>query len=165
MRNKKNIVIMAISAVILISIIIIIGISTRSIKEKIPSENSNKDNILKPVDMNNLENAKVENGEKINISESIVSDKEINGLKITNTVLKTEQETSLFTADIVNKSGKDFSGGMLVLEFTDNNGRIFATLNASIDPIKASETGKISAKTTADIIYSKDYSIELISNE
>ena len=58
------------------------------------------------IDMNNTENAKVEEGIKENTSKKLLEEKEYKGLKIKNIELKAEGGISKLTATIENKSGE-----------------------------------------------------------
>ena len=170
MKSKKKAIII-ISIVAILIIIAIIGIYVfEKNKDKGNLSGENTDvalneqkgtETLKPVDMNNLENAKIEDKEKVNTSEEIMKEREVGNLKLTNIVLKTDDNTSLFTADVENTSEEDYAGGELRLRFQDNSGNNFAILEASVPPIKSKEKSQIAVKTTADIVYAKDFSVEV----
>ena len=159
-RKKIIIITSAILAVLLIAVIVFAIAKSHSNSTGPNGIEIPKDAKLKPVDKSNLDNAKLENDEKINVSEELTKDKEIDGFKITNIELKTENNASVLTADVVNNAGKDFKGGMLILHFKNNKGEEFATLYASVDAIKKGKEGSISAQTTADIVNAKDFSVE-----
>ena len=164
MKSKKKAIII-ISIVAILLIIAIIGgyvFEKNKGKGNLSSENEIKGTeTLVPVDMNNLENAKIEDKEKVNTSEEIMKEREVGNLKLTNIVLKTDDNTSLFTADVENTSEEDYAGGELRLRFQDNSGNNFAILEASVPPIKSKGKSQIAVKTTADIVYAKDFSVEV----
>lgn len=158
---KKRIII--ISTIVLIIVItgVIIGFTINRNKKNSSNEEAKGTEILVPVDMNNLENAKMKDDEKVNISKDLLKDREIQGLKLTNISLKTDYGTSSFAADVTNTSDKDFNGGTLTLKFINNEGVQFATLDARVQPIKAGKKVDIAAKTTADLVNAKDFTVEL----
>ena len=78
------------------------------------------------IDMNNTENAKVEEGIKENTSKKLLEEKEYKGLKIKNIELKAEGGISKLTATIENKSGEDYSGEKVNIVFENKDGTEYA---------------------------------------
>ncbi len=124
-------------------------ISTEEMKEQAPL-----------IDMNNTENAKIENGEKVNLSENLKKEKKISGLKITNIKLHTESGISYFNAIVENISEKDYAGGIVNLKFKKSDDSVLANVEASIPAIKVKGKGLINASTTADIVNAADVELE-----
>ena len=112
------------------------------------------------IDLNNKENATVNNGVKENISEKLKEDQTFSGMKITNVVLKAEGGISSFTATVENISGNDFKAQGIVIKFVNKDGSTYTDLEGIIGDVKAGETTRIDASTTADIINAYDFSIE-----
>ena len=127
-------------------------ISTEQMKEKAPL-----------IDMNNLENAEIQNGEKINSSKKLEESKEISGIIITNIKLYTESGISNFYAIAKNNTGEDFKGGIVNLKFKNNDGSILASVEAILPPIKAKNSATINTSTAQDIVNASDVEIEFIS--
>ena len=160
---------------VLLIIIIVIAIIVGFIIYKIAKRNNSK-NIIEGtyisteqmkeqaplIDMTNVENAEIQNGEKINTSKKLEEGKEISGLIITNIKLYTQSGISNFYATVENKTGKDFKGGIVNLKFINNDGSILANVEAVLPSIKAKSSATINASTTKDIINASDVEIEFI---
>ena len=81
-------------------------------------------------------------------------------MKIKNVVLKAEGGISSFTATVENISGNDFKAQGIVIKFVNKDGSTYTDLEGIIGDVKAGETTRIDASTTADIINAYDFSIE-----
>lgn len=166
MKNKKvNFKIIAI--VIAIFIIIILGVILYKNKTKTKQEqNENQQETTEQeriglIDMNNTENAKIENGIKQNTSENILKDRNLNGIEITEIQLNAQEGISHFTATVKNNTSKDFAGGVAKITFTNKDGSTYAELEVYIPEMKTEATNSIDASTTADIANAYNFSIEL----
>lgn len=166
MKNKKvNFKIIAI--VISIFIIIILGVILYKNKTKTKQEqNENQQETTEQeriglIDMNNTENAKIENGIKQNTSENILKDRNLNGIEITEIQLNAQEGISHFTATVKNNTSKDFAGGVAKITFTNKDGNTYAELEVYIPEMKTEATNSIDASTTADIANAYNFSIEL----
>lgn len=166
MKNKKvNFKIIAI--VIAIFIIIILGVILYKNKTKTKQEqNENQQETTEQeriglIDMNNTENAKIENGIKQNTSENILKDRNLNGIEITEIQLNAQEGISHFTATVKNNTSKDFAGGVAKITFTNKDGNTYAELEVYIPEMKKEATNSIDASTTADIANAYNFSIEL----
>lgn len=166
MKNKKvNFKIIAI--VISIFIIIILGVILYKNKIKTKQEqNENQQETTEQeriglIDMNNTENAKIENGIKQNTSQNILKDRNLNGIEITEIQLNAQEGISHFTATVKNNTSKDFAGGVAKITFTNKDGNTYAELEVYIPEMKTEATNSIDASTTADIANAYNFSIEL----
>ena len=166
MKNKKvNFKIIAI--VISIFIIIILGVILYKNKTKTKQEqNENQQETTEQeriglIDMNNTENAKIENGIKQNTSQNILKDRNLNGIEITEIQLNAQEGISHFTATVKNNTSKDFAGGVAKITFTNKDGSTYAELEVYIPEMKTEATNSIDASTTADIANAYNFSIEL----
>lgn len=166
MKNKKvNFKIIAI--VIAIFIIIILGVILYKNKTKTKQEqNENQQETTEQeriglIDMNNTENAKIENGIKQNTSQNILKDRNLNGIEITEIQLNAQEGISHFTATVKNNTSKDFAGGVAKITFTNKDGNTYAELEVYIPEMKTEATNSIDASTTADIANAYNFSIEL----
>ena len=112
------------------------------------------------IDMNNTENAKVEEGIKENTSKKLLEEKEYKGLKIKNIELKAEGGISKLTATIENKSGEDYNGEKVNIVFENKDGTEYARLEAVIPAVDNQKTNEIDAGTTADIANAYNFKIE-----
>lgn len=112
------------------------------------------------INMENIENAKVENGKKINTSEKLLSEKEFEGMKIKDIKLIAENGTSSFTATVENNSGKKFDAKKITIVFKDKDGNEYAKLNTYLGDIAIGKNTSINASTTSDIVNAYDFIIE-----
>lgn len=168
MKNQKvNFKIIAI--VIAIFIIIILGVILYKNKNKTKTKQEQNENQQETteqeriglIDMNNTENAKIENGIKQNTSENILKDRNLNGIEITEIQLNAQEGISHFTATVKNNTSKDFAGGVAKITFTNKDGNTYAELEVYIPEMKTEATNSIDASTTADIANAYNFSIEL----
>lgn len=156
---------------IIIAIAIIVGAilycnsnkndSKISVKEQILNHTSTEDMKEQAplINMNNTENAKIQNGEKLNSSEKLKEDKILPGLKITNIKLHTESGLSNFYATVENTTEEEVKGGIVNLIFKKSDGSTLTNMEAMIPTIKANGSVTINASTTEDIANAYDVEI------
>lgn len=167
MKEKKAKINFKLIIVIILIIAIIVGIIIFINKNKQQEQvNEQQEEMLEQeqigqIDMNNTENAKIEDGVKQNTSENILKDRDLNGIAITEIQLNAQEGLSHFTATVQNNTSKDFAGGVAKITFTNQDGSLYAELEVYIPEMKAGATNAIDAATTADIANAYDFSIEL----
>lgn len=159
--NKKGIITIIAILVILLIIGVIIYKNNSKVNNNQSGQQENQDETASLIDMNNTENAKIENGVKENTSENIAKDRKLENLSITNIKLIAQGGVTAFTATVKNDSTKDFAGGIVKITFTNKDGSNYAELEASIPEIVAGGTNAINAGTTADIANAYDFTMEL----
>ena len=165
--NFKNIIaLLVIIAIITVGIIIYKnskkeeqGQEQEKIQEETAQQESTKQ--IELIDMNNTENAKIENGIKQNTSKNILKDRDLNGISITEIQLNAQEGLSHFTATVKNNTATDFAGGVAKITFTNKDGSVYAEMEVYIPEIKVGATNAIDASTTADIANAYDFNIEL----
>ena len=163
--NKKGIITIIAILVILLVIGVVTGVIIYKNNSKVNNNQSgqqeNQDETASLIDMNNTENAKIENGVKENTSENIAKDRKLGNLSITDIKLVAQDGVTAFTATVKNDSTKDFAGGIVKISFTNKDGSNYAELEAYIPEIVAGGTNAINAGTTADIANAYDFTMEL----
>ena len=167
-KEKTNKGIPIYRIIILIAVIIIIVLVGYMINKNKGQEETSKNNQqtteqvseVSLIDMNNTENAKVEEGIKENTSKKLLEEKEYKGLKIKNIELKAEGGISKLTATIENKSGEDYSGEKVNIVFENKDGTEYARLEAVLPAVDNQKTNEIDAGTTADIANAYNFKIE-----
>ena len=163
--NKKGIITIIAILVILLIIGVVTGVIIYKNNSKVNNNQSgqqeNQDETASLIDMNNTENAKIENGVKENTSENIAKDRKLGNLSITDIKLVAQDGVTAFTATVKNDSTKDFAGGIVKISFTNKDGSNYAELEAYIPEIVAGGTNAINAGTTADIANAYDFTMEL----
>ena len=152
-------------SILVILLIIVTGVIIYKNNSKVNNNQSgqqeNQDETESLIDMNNTENAKIENGVKENTSENISKDRKLGNLSITDIKLSAQDGVTSFTATVKNDSNKDFAGGIVKISFTNKDGSNYAELEAYIPEIVAGGTNAINAGTTADIANAYDFTMEL----
>lgn len=156
--NKRRILITLIILIIMILICIYIKIANGSSNKLFTPKESTRTDLI---DMNNTENAKIVDGEKVNTSNA-TKDKNVSGLKFTKVILKTENGVSVFMADVKNDTGKDFAETMVIISFKDKTGTIISDMEMAIPAILKGNTISVNAATTADVVNASDIAIELV---
>lgn len=161
-KNKK----MYLKTIIILLIVLIIIIGVVICKNKSKKANKQQEESIQQsqngdIDMNNTENAKIENGIKQNTSENILKDREIEGIKITDIKLEAQEGLSHFTATVKNDTSKNFAGGVAKITFTNKDGSIYAELEVYIPEITQGGVNAIDAATTSDIINAYNFNIKL----
>lgn len=158
--NSKGIILLI--AIIIIAIIVVGTIIYQNNKNtQQEQQQETEQDSLSLIDMNNTENAKIENGVKENTSENIAKDRKLGNLSITDIKLSAQDGVTSFTATVKNDSTKDFAGGIVKISFTNKDGSNYAELEAYIPEIVAGGTNAINAGTTADIANAYDFTMEL----
>ena len=112
------------------------------------------------IDMNNTENAKVEDGTKENTSSKLAEPKTYKGLTIKDIKLKAEGGITRLTATIENNSGTDYEGEGITVVFTNQDGSEYARLEGILPSVDNGKTNELDAATTADIANAYDFTIE-----
>lgn len=164
-RLKKVLVITIIAIVLCVAIFVVLD--KKNIKEheeEQPKEYSSTLDMKEHaplINMDNKENAKIENGEKINSSKTLQKNKTVSGLKLTKIQIHTEKGLSYFNATVKNTTKEDFERKAIYLKFKKSDGSVLAKVGAVIPTIKAGGKGTINASTTQDIANANDFEIEL----
>ena len=173
MKNKKVLIIIA----IILTVLLILGVTAYFIvknnnenkQQQTEIQNVDKSEDAKTtengeanslIDMNNIENVKIENGSKINNSEELLKDKILIGLRFTNIKLVAENGLTNFTADVENVSGSNFVGRTIIIVFKTADGAEYSRLEGYLPDIENGEANKIDASTTADLSNAYDFIVE-----
>ena len=169
-KSKKRFIFVVVVILILIAGLVAYFVTKNVKDDENQNENetqenqvvNNSDAEVSLIDMNNTENAKVENGVKENTSSKLVEEKSYSGMTIKDIKLKTEDGISKLTAAIVNESETNFAGERINIVFTKQDGSEYAKLEAALPPVCSHKSNEIDAATTADIANAYDFHIEKI---
>lgn len=112
------------------------------------------------IDMNNTENAKVENGVKENTSAKLAEPKNYKGLVIKEVKLVAEGGTTHMTAKVENVSSQVYPGEGIVVIFTKADGSEYARLEGILPTVRPGETNELDAKTTEDLANAYDFTVQ-----
>lgn len=164
MKNKKLVILLAIVLVIILGVAIYFAIpknnnNAQKEEQKLEQVIEEGQKQYSQINLENTENAKVEDGKKINTSEKLLQNKTIDGINIKDIKLVAENGTTTLTATVENKSQKKINAGKITINFTNSNGEIYAKLNSYIGDIDIGKTGNINASTTRDLANAYDFTI------
>ncbi len=174
-KNKKlskmpfvYIAILLIAVVITVCLVVRNNQSKEGREDKAQTEGSQTENAEEPmilpeqtlIDMNNTENAKVEEGVKENTSSKLAEPKTYKGLTLSNIKLKAEGGITRLTATVENNSSQDYEGEEIVIVFTNSDGSEYARLNGILPSIKVGDTNELDAATTSDVANAYNFTVE-----
>lgn len=154
---------------IIIILVVIIGVIAYLI---IPKDNKNTSKVVEDstieegqqqysqINLENTENAKVENGQKINTSEKLLQEKNIDGIVIKDIKLVAQNGTTSFTATVQNNTSKKIDARKITIQFKNKEDIVYASLNSYLGDIEIGKTGNINASTTQDLANAYDFTID-----
>ena len=154
-REEKRLIII----VILIGVVIIGGLL---IWKNNKGEKYNE-NVMQ-IEENEVEEyvQKLEDGSKLNVSEELRKEKEIEGLEITNIQLKETRGITTLLAEVENTSGKISEEKKVQVEILNKKGEVITTLKGRIDKIGVGEKVQLNMSVTADVANAYDFRIREI---
>ena len=151
-EEGKFILTIVILGVIIIGIIFIVKNS-----EKKNSQNNT--NIIEKAE--NVEEyvQNMSDGSKVNVSDTLLKTKTLDGLEITNIQLKEIGGITTLLADVENKSGATTADKMIKIEVLDKSGNTITTLSGIIDAMPAGGKVQLNLAVTADVSNAYNFSI------
>lgn len=165
--------IIGVVAVALIVIILVIMLNKANI-EKIAEEsvaNSNQATTAEEnqgevttqeyslIDMENTENAKIEDGKKENTSETLLKEKTFSGYKVSEIKLYTQDGATYFKAMVKNETTNKYDAKPISVKFLTKDGGEYAILETYIGDMPAGGEAHINASTTQDLANAYDFTI------
>lgn len=102
----------------------------------------------------------LEDGSKENVSAKLKEEKTFEGLVIKDIVFKNQNNETIFTAKVENKSDKDFKASPVTIIFTDEKGTEIWQLGAYIDDTPKGSDSSISSIANSDITDVYDFTIK-----
>ena len=102
---------------------------------------------------------KLEDGSKLNISDKLLSTKQLDGLEITNIQLKETGGITTLLANVENKTGQAVQEKMVKVEILDKSGNVITTLRGIIDSMSVGESVQLNIAVTADVANAYDFRI------
>lgn len=165
-KQKNNIFLKILFVILIVLVIIMYYLGKQNIKqsESIVNEGTKNEEIREEtkkyaIDLEKKENVKIENQEKINISEKLKEEKSFEGLIIKDIELKTDSGITKFTAKIQNNTENDFPEKKVTIIFTNQDDTEYARLTCEIPSVNKGQTNLINVKTTADIANAYNFRI------
>lgn len=161
--NKKILRIVLIVAIIAVIVVVIVLINQN--KGKASGKNASDGSTVElpdgsQIDLNNLDNAEIKEGKKVNNSERIKEAKEFDGYKFSDVTVNSENGETNFVVTVTNIS-TDFKEERYVkIVCVNQNDEEIGTLYIAISQLEAGESINASAVTSDDYINMYDYRIE-----
>ena len=149
--EKKMILILVLVSIFIIGVIYVV---TRPKKEENKNEN-NIENIVKE------EFVKVqEDGTKVNISNKLKEEEDLDGLKIRNIRLTENNGQSTLLADVTNTTSTDVKDAFFVnITLLDKEGKEIDTILGIITPVKAGQTITLNAGIEENYANAYDFKV------
>lgn len=147
-KEKKMLLILIIVAIIIIAIV---WFATRGKKE-------NKEE----VETNQIKEEFVqvqEDGTKVNISNKLKEEKELDGLKIGNIQLTEKEGQLTLIANVTNTTAKDVDAFLIDIILYDKEGKEIDTVLGFVSPVKAGQTVELNAGITEDYANAYDFKV------
>lgn len=156
--NEKRWVILLV-AVVIIAIVFFVVITNIN-KDNKGSQN----NVTQQQSVQNNNNeqftTELDDGTKINTSETFGKTKTYNNLEISNIQFTEKDGQSTFLADVKNNGTTTHEPEIVKIVLLDENGNTVAELKPAIEKIEPGETAQINSMISADVTNVKDFRIE-----
>ena len=156
--NEKRWVILLV-AVVIIAIVFFVVITNINKDDK-----GSQNNVTQQQSVQNNNNeqftTELDDGTKINTSETFGKTKTYNNLEISNIQFTEKDGQSTFLADVKNNGTTTHEPEIVKIVLLDENGNTVATLNPAIEKIEPGETAQINSMISADVTNVKDFRIE-----
>lgn len=112
------------------------------------------------IDLNNKENVKIEDNQKINISEELKKEKQVKGIVVKDIQLKTQSNMTNLVATVQNVSSEVFEAKEVSIVFKNQDDSEFAIVKGYIDTMEPGGTATLNTYTMADVANAYDFEIQ-----
>lgn len=150
---NKNVKIGLVVLASIIIIVIIIMAFTQNKNEEIEEEKENPEEV-------ELYTTELDDGTRLNISEEFNSEKNYNGLKISNIQFTEKDGMSLMIADVTNMTPKKHEVEIVEITIYGKDGEKITKIEPIIGEVEAGKTIKLNATILADVVNAKYFTIE-----
>ena len=153
----KEIAIVFVILLIITAIIIVVRINSRE-EEK----SNNNENTLEEVQTEEFV-IQEEDGIRVNTSEKIKEEKEIDGLKITEINIEEKDNETIFTANVTNTTNETKGDYAVNIIAKDKNGNEIKTIGGYINAVEAGGKTVLRIKTSYD--FANTYDIDITKDK
>lgn len=143
MKQKRMIIVIIVTAIIGVTISLIIKLSVPKYKEEYTTE--------------------LEDGTKVNISSKLSEKKIYNGLEFTNIKFTKKTSVTNLSAEVKNTTSSDIEEQMININVLDKSGNILTTFQGELEAIETGKTIIFNAGIVGD--YINAYDIEIVAFE
>ncbi len=116
--------------------------------------------IITNYDENNTEDVEISNGEKINNSKALLTDKKYKNVIFSKPTLKGKNTGATFSVKVSNESTEAFEKETVKIKFLDKSGKQIGSLDLKISDIDAGSSTQVSETVMSDIANAYDYTVE-----
>ena len=157
-KNEKRLIVVLVLAVIIVMIIGVLLKKDNKVEDKRPVAQQD------PTTQEEEESytTKLEDGTKINISDSFNNTKTYKNLEISNIQFTEKNGMTVLLADVLNKDANKHEPEIVKILVIGDNNEIITEIKPVIGTIEANGTAKLNASITADVANAKDFKIEPI---
>lgn len=149
MKKKEKQMILILILVAIVVIAIIYTVTKSNDKENKEIENTVKEEFVQ----------KQEDGTKVNVSDKLKEEKEIDGLKIGNIQLTEKNGQSVLLAKVTNSTTKDTQAFLVDIILYDKEGNEIAKIPGVVSGAKAGQTVELRVGITEDYANAYDFKI------
>lgn len=149
--DKKKLLILLAIVVIIIAIVMV--------KSNNSSKEDNQE--AEKIELSDIDYVVTDDGTKVNNSETLKSEKNLNGLKISNIQLTTDPDgKTTLLADVENTTSSATTTKFVKISILDKSGTVLAEVDGMIVALEAGETTQLNVGTSADYANAYDFEIE-----
>ncbi len=155
-KERRNLLILVIVGVIILAILA--GVRNSKQKELGKTQEQEGEQTTQTQQVGEYEQL-LEDGTKINTSEELKKDKEIEGIKISNIQLSQQNGQTVLLADVTNPGQTETDVIGIKIIVLDKEGNEIGEIPGAISPLKAGETKQFNTGITQD--YSNAYNFKV----
>ena len=156
--NEKRWIILLV-AVVIIAIVFFVVITNIN-----KGDNGSQNNVTSQQSVQSGNNeqftTELDDGTKVNTSETFEQTKTYNNLEISNIQFTEKDGQSTFLADVKNNGTTTHEQEIVKITLLDENGNTVAELNPAIERIEPGKTAQINSMISADVTNVKDFRVE-----
>ena len=165
-KNNKGEVKTSIILISALIIVIVVCVIILYIKQ---NQNTKKNEEILYAQENIIENTakqvsefaeQLPNGVKVNTSEKVSENKDINGLTFSNIKLTEDGGITTLLAEVKNNTGKKTEAKMVTIEILDKEGNVLTDFEGFIDAMDIDGSAKLNASLTGDVSNAYDLRIK-----
>jgi hypothetical protein len=143
-----------------ISIIVIVGLLVISIIGFVTRDKGAAGDVTEPEQVTEEFIEVQEDGTKLNISDKLKEEKELDGLKFGNIQLSEKDGQLYLLSTVRNTTSQDVEAFFVNITLYDKDGNDMVTILGLVPPVKAGDTAELKAGITEDYANAYDFKVE-----
>ncbi len=157
--NEKRWIILLV-AVVIIAIVFFVVITNVNKGNDENGNTATQQQVEQNVNNNEQYTTELDDGTKINTSDTFAQTKTYNNLEISNIQFTEKDGKSTFLADVKNNGATTHEPEIVKIVLLDENGNTVTELHPAIERIEPGETAQINSMISANVTNVKDFRIE-----